>query len=206
MGNAAVVRAKGNKTKSVYLHWNGGRPSIEAFLKYCELRNFRVFEDSYGMAGFVQVVSNFFGGGISVGIEDGASSFGGNGVYVVEGWEIVGREDILGEEVSDTTLEERLIEIDRAQPINQRLGEFITAKEVNVTDIKIGDIVFVEGVNSTSNYKKYKVVGIGEDEIINGTNVKGMPYVNYIEGEKEDDYKGNINNYLRSKTVKRSRL
>jgi hypothetical protein len=37
MGNRAVITD--NKQRiGIYLHWNGGRDSVEAFLKYCELR------------------------------------------------------------------------------------------------------------------------------------------------------------------------
>ena len=31
MGNRAIIKAKGNDNKAVYLHWNGGRDSVEAF-------------------------------------------------------------------------------------------------------------------------------------------------------------------------------
>jgi len=56
MGNRALIKAKDNTNKAVYLHWNGGRDSVEVFLKYCELRKFRGFDDDYGMARFCQIV------------------------------------------------------------------------------------------------------------------------------------------------------
>ena len=37
MGNRAVITTR-SKDIGVYLHWNGGRDSVEAFLKYCELK------------------------------------------------------------------------------------------------------------------------------------------------------------------------
>lgn len=48
MGNKAVITtdrdsldvAKSNEI-GVYLHWNGGRDSVEAFLAYCKLKNYR---------------------------------------------------------------------------------------------------------------------------------------------------------------------
>ena len=66
MGNRAVITTRENFENNgigVYLHWNGGMDSVRAFLKYCELRNFRSpSEDSYGWARLAQVISNFMGG------------------------------------------------------------------------------------------------------------------------------------------------
>lgn len=90
MGNRAFVTNK-DMELGVYLHWNGGRDSIEAFCKYCELRGFR--DDDYGMARFVQVVANYFGGCLSIGIEPFKYWTMGddNGLYVIDNWKIVGR-------------------------------------------------------------------------------------------------------------------
>ena len=68
MGNRSIIKPK-DKNIGVYLHWNGGIDSVTAFLKYCELRRFRSLDDTYGMARFCQVVGNFFGGSLSIGIE-----------------------------------------------------------------------------------------------------------------------------------------
>ena len=75
MGNRAVITTKAGwqdkeHNLGVYLHWNGGRDSVEAFLKYCELKDFRSPDkDCYGWARLCQVIGNFFGGGLSVGID-----------------------------------------------------------------------------------------------------------------------------------------
>lgn len=88
----------------VYLHWNGGRDSIEAFCKACKDADFRgPVSDSYGVARFVQVVANFFGSeGLSVGVdtlEHSDCDNYDNGVYVVDDeWKIVGREFAHGEQ------------------------------------------------------------------------------------------------------------
>ena len=82
----------------VYLHWNGGRDSIEAFIGACKELDYRDgASDSYGVARFVQTVCNFFGrDGLSCGVDtlDRLDTDNhDNGVYVVgDGWEIVGRE------------------------------------------------------------------------------------------------------------------
>ena len=141
MGNRALIQPKG-KNVCVYLHWNGGADSVVPFLKYCELRGFRPFEDSYGLARFVQIVSNFFGGSLSIGVEDHAPTeedidWMDNGLYIVKGWKIVGRKVYEGyedEKVSD--LKDFLKEIDKCQPENDRLGDlYFNSKPVKVKDM-----------------------------------------------------------------------
>ena len=194
MGNRAIVKPEGQDI-GVYLHWNGGIDSVTAFLKYCELRDFRSFEDSYGLARFTQVVTNFFGGGLSVGIETGVketkeyAEWIDNGIYVVKGWEIVRRiGGFEGREGYD--LDEMLKEIDVRQPLTERLGEFLDGVETPVSEIEVGNIVFVQNVRG--NYEKHKVIGIGEDKVVNGSNVLGIPYV-----DKWGNGPNNPNNYLR---------
>lgn len=93
MGNRAAITFK-KENVSVYLHWNGGRDSVEAMLDACAELGIR--SDNYGPARFCQVVGNWFGGGLSLGIgpagyfDDAASD---NGTYYVEHWKIVGRSD-----------------------------------------------------------------------------------------------------------------
>lgn len=68
MGNRAVITTskdvevdKSNDI-GIYLHWNGGRDSVEAFLTYCRISGFRPPEhDCYGWARLCQVIANFFG-------------------------------------------------------------------------------------------------------------------------------------------------
>lgn len=130
MGNRAVITTR-KRDLGLYLHWNGGRDSVEAFLRYCELRGFRCPEqDDYGWARLCQVVANFMGGnGLSVGIlpyttDEHMVAYGDdNGVYVIEGWRIVDRvypwEGF--EEHEDYELGAMLLEIDASQPEDQRL-------------------------------------------------------------------------------------
>lgn len=88
----------------VYLHWNGGRASIEGFCEACRRLKFRgPARDSYGVARFIQVVCNFFGSdGLSCGVdtlERSDTNNYDNGVYVVDdNWNIVGREFAHGEQ------------------------------------------------------------------------------------------------------------
>ena len=126
MGNRAVITTK-EKDIGVYVHWNGGRDSVEAFLKYCQLQGFRYPEDDcYGWARLVQVVGNFFGGSTSLGVnlyEKLDTDNYDNGTYLIEGWKIVGREffdDRYEQDVYD--LKDMLLEIDQRQPHYMQLG------------------------------------------------------------------------------------
>lgn len=128
MGNRAVITTKENMDNNgigVYLHWNGGRDSVRAFLKYCELRGYRApSEDNYGWARLCQVIGNFFGGLGSLGIDTVDHldcNNGDNGVYLIEGWEIVGRMYFEGEEQDEYDLVGMLKTINDSMPESERI-------------------------------------------------------------------------------------
>lgn len=207
MGNRAVIATE-SKDLGVYLHWNGGRDSVEAFLKYCELKGYRSPEvDCYGWARLSQVIGNFFGGTTSVGVgmyEQLDTNNFDNGTYIINDWKIVDRVYFNGEEQNVYDLKEMLVEIDKRQPEKEQLGDFLKSKEVFIDELKIGDEVYIMGYNG--DYKKHNIVGFGEDRIINGTNVKGLPYVDlYLNTNpitEEEDYTSNINNYIQTQTIR----
>lgn len=105
MGNRAVITIAKYDTKGkvienvddneigIYLHWNGGYDSVNAFLKYCKLRKHREPEqDNYGWARLCQVIGNYLGGTTSIGIDTCNRldcDNGDNGVYLIKNWEIV---------------------------------------------------------------------------------------------------------------------
>lgn len=123
MGNRAVITTK-KKDLGVYLHWNGGRDSVEAFLTYCKLKGYcRPENDGYGWARLCQVIGNFFGGDLSLGIYPFWPMSDNNGVYIIEDWQIVGRECFEGFEQKHHPLKDMLLGIDEAQPESERLGE-----------------------------------------------------------------------------------
>lgn len=196
MGNRAIIRAAGTH-KGVYLHWNGGRDSVEPFLEYCKLKGYRSFEDGYGTARFCQVVGNWFGGSLCIGIEtdvyDRDADGLDNGIFDVEGWDIVRRVPSYAREQRRYDHLEMLLSIDAAQPVKEQLGErFLTAQIVPTADIKIGDRVFVRRYGGA--YEEAEVIGIGSDMVVNGQNVLGIPYV----GIYGDEPVMNPNNYLRN--------
>lgn len=96
MGNRAFVSDR-NMKLGVYLHWNGGRDSIEAFCEYCRIHEFEfgTGEMPLWVSRFSQVVMNMFGpGSTSVVVEpfEGSWTAGDdNGLYIIDNWRIVGR-------------------------------------------------------------------------------------------------------------------
>lgn len=124
MGDRAVITTKEKKI-GIYLHWNGGRDSIEAFLMYCQLKGYRAPDkDFYGWARLCQVISNFFGGDSSIGIdlyERLDTDNGDNGVYVIENWKIVDRLFFEGTEQKAYDPLEFLKEINRCMPEQEQI-------------------------------------------------------------------------------------
>lgn len=119
MGNRAVITTEKSEI-GIYLHWNGGRDSIEAFLEYCKRQNFRSpDQDCYGWARLVQVIGNYIGGGLSLGIDklDNLDCDNGdNGTYIIKDWAIVDRKYHSGSEQKEYELEKMIKEIGEAQP------------------------------------------------------------------------------------------
>lgn len=142
MGNRAVITTESNfcglSGIGIYVYWNGGRDSIQAFLKYCELHGYRApSEDNYGWAMLTNVITNFFGDGLSCGVDRvcklDCDNYD-NGVYIIKDWEIVDRKYFKGHEQDTYDLLEMLLAIDNAQPESMQLGkekimELITPKE-----------------------------------------------------------------------------
>lgn len=128
MGNRAVITTR-DKNIGVYLHWNGGRDSVEAFLKYCELKGYRTPErDCYGWARLCQVIGNYFGGELSLGIDKYEKldrDNGDNGVYIIENWKIVDREFIDWPEQQEYDLISMLRDINNHQPEREKLEDSV---------------------------------------------------------------------------------
>ena len=90
MGNRAVIDMDG-KT-GIYLHWNGGPESVASFLQVAKDYGLRPSDDdNYGTARFVQIIANYFGGDLSIGVADLESLEGmqeGDQKYVIKNWEM----------------------------------------------------------------------------------------------------------------------
>lgn len=126
MGNRAVIKFK-NSDAGIYLHWNGRRDSVEAFLDYCMLRGFR--DGNYGVARMAQIIGNYFGGDLSIGVISTENcpfadlNPGDNGVYVVENWQIVERYPLNITEQDDYDRLTMLLDINHAQPEKDRISD-----------------------------------------------------------------------------------
>lgn len=126
MGNRAVITTNENlKELGIYVHWNGGRDSVEGFLAYCKMKGYRCPEDdNYGWAYLAGVITNFFGDGYSCGI-DVAENLDcdnyDNGVYIIKNWLICGRKFNSGIDSINYDLREFLTDVDSQQPKHMRL-------------------------------------------------------------------------------------
>ena len=214
MGNRAVITTPEMKM-ALYLHWNGGRDTVEPLLRYCELQGYRPpSQDCYGWARMAQVMGNFFGGSTSIGIDryERLGDQGDNGVYVIDGWKIVRRfEDdydndynVIGTREIDPSREQReydfddmLRSFDAAMPKDLQLGAFLDADEIPVKDVRLGDKVWMDGYGEKREL--FEVVGFGEGKR-NGTDVTGIPFVSHYD--HDGDFSWNINNYLRDDTCR----
>ena len=90
MGNRAVIAIKDKYTEKentpcLYLHWNGGRDSVQSFLDVHNELGMRGAEDSsYALARLTQIICNALGGELSCGINiyrRADTDNGDNGVY-----------------------------------------------------------------------------------------------------------------------------
>ena len=129
MGNRCVIITKEglNDDKTVnddaigmYLHWNGGMDTIVPLLKYCEWKEYRApSKSSYGWVCLARIMGNYFGDGLSCGI-DLANNLDcdnwDNGVYVIDGWKIVDRLYAPKEEQNYWKFLDMLHQINDAQP------------------------------------------------------------------------------------------
>tara|TARA_R110002096_G_scaffold428011_1_gene639175 strand:+ start:387 stop:866 length:480 start_codon:yes stop_codon:yes gene_type:complete len=101
MGNRAVITIRDehkpkNEWSSLYLHWNGGRDSVEPFLYVANLYGVRCDADpTYGIARLSQIIGNTLGGTLSIGVASykylDTNNYD-NGVYVISDWKIIERE------------------------------------------------------------------------------------------------------------------
>lgn len=162
MGNRAIILSKNGMLADgkinpnqigLYLHWNGGRDSVSAFLKYCKLKGYRSpSTDCYGWACLCNVISNFFGDGMSLGI-DIASRLDcdnyDNGVYIIDHWEIVGRLYNHGAEQANYDVDSFVLELNERMPEQNRmdarvLKELLKAEEVPYQELTMGDVIWTQ--------------------------------------------------------------
>lgn len=94
MGNRAVIQMEDNPLE-IYLHWNGGRDSVEPIVDYAREQGVRTGD--YGVARLCQIIGNTLGGTLSLGVAPKGSYSGDedNGTYVLDNeFNIVGRKGL----------------------------------------------------------------------------------------------------------------
>lgn len=84
MGNRAVIQIEGQDV-GIYLHWNGGLDTIAPLLEVA--REYGLRGDDYGIARLTQILGNFLGGTLSIGVgrlDRLDCRNGDNGTYVLD--------------------------------------------------------------------------------------------------------------------------
>lgn len=107
----------------IYVHWNGGRSSVEAFVTYAKLKGVRspAYDPPYFLSRLCQIIANFFGGTTSIGITPTIYDPWDNGVYYIkDDFTILDRED---DYRGEHDLQEFLLAIDSKQPEDEQLGK-----------------------------------------------------------------------------------
>jgi hypothetical protein len=127
MGNRAVITTE-KRDIGVYLHWNGGRDSVDGFLCYCFMKRYRQPEkDCYGWAYLCTVIGNYMdGSGLSLGVdklENLDCDNWDNGMYIIKDWHIVGREYFKGSEQDTYNLSRFVRDVNEAQPAKAQIPE-----------------------------------------------------------------------------------
>lgn len=185
MGNRAIIKPDCAQI-GIYLHWNGGLDSVRGFLTYCSMIGGKGFvEGSCGEAISLlnRVISNFFGKG-SVGIVPVEEDLGKvakgleNGLYIVHGWDIVGRVGCCLEQTA-YDIQDFMLELDKAQPEKLQISRYIKAEETPVSQIHAGDRVVwideLDGVQIVGVVDGFSMTGMLHD----GKPADGTPYVIY---------------------------
>lgn len=97
MGSRAVITTKENflnKGIGIYVHYKGDPWSVQNWLDICKNKCYRKPEDDcYGWAYLCREIANYFGDGLSVGIDTVNhldTDNWGYGTYFIEDWKIVG--------------------------------------------------------------------------------------------------------------------
>lgn len=163
MGNRAVI-TDAEKKIGVYLHWNGGRDTIEPLLAYCKLKGYRDVEDdpSYAFARLTQVIANFFGGSNSLGVglfDELDTDNMDNGTYVIgKDWKIVDRLFFKGLEQDHYKFLPMLRALNDSQPKKEQLDNIELVKYCLQNGISLEDdcdrehVINANGFDETVGY------------------------------------------------------
>ena len=193
MENRAIITGK-HHGEAIYLHWNGGKDSVEGFLAYAKLKGYNNIYDLY------TVIKPMLQGSCEICCSTQGESVGDNGTYLVDfsKMKIVGRECAPFAEQAEYKLVEFMAHVDSYQPEHMQFKAYLTATDItsdNVKELQVGDaICCIDDIYNT--YKEYAVVGFGADMKCNGRNVKGLPIINKCVDDNGETKIDNPNNYI----------
>lgn len=183
MGNSAVIVKQGS-SEGVYLHWNGGRDSVEPIVWYAH--NFITDEEElqaiYNVCKWCGL--NPYRGKMELQDCDN----GDNGVYIVEDGKIIGRVYNHGEEQDNYDFNEFVCSLNEEMPGYYRVDknfllQYLASKEVNRKDVKDGDYLYVEK-NLFHPAVFLKVLSVRKESFLLSTELEGGP--NFpLENSKE---------------------
>lgn len=197
MGNRAVITEIG-KLEGVYLHWNGGRDSVNAILYYCKHFLVKPQAISNELNDF-EFVSRCIGLDPYKG-EDYSKldcDNGDNGVYIIKDYEIVGRMYQPITEQTEYDLIEFCLGIDKEMPKSFQKGKDYILKHFALIDkdsletdydlmmscLKVGQTIFYRGKFWTIKGKN----NFDEEKYCNGHEISKAVYFNYTENYEEGD-------------------
>ena len=116
-----------------------------------------------------------------------------NGTYICEGWNIIRRLYAHSENSDDYPKEDMMLAINSSMPKEEQIPAGLIRSallsKVKTTDLQIGESVYIR--DFSGKWEVFKIIGFGEDDWLNGHNVKGIPYFDKYRQGKE-----NINNYV----------
>lgn len=186
MGNRAVVYGDGEEF-GLYLHWDGEFKDVSTFLKYCALKGYRGFPDAYALPRMAQVVGNYIGGALSMGIvtvkDLKTDDPGDNGIYMVKGWKVV-RHTLYGNILADDEppaqdYEFALLKgINDSQPVRERIPEeFLYTTEKLGSKLNLGDrIILPQEAENLIPLKAHKVAEYKDKDKNGRRMLLGVPY------------------------------
>lgn len=145
MGDLAVITTSksidpqnDSNSLGIYLLWCGREDSVKAFLTYCKIHGFRSpSDDCWAWTLLADVICNYIGNALSCGI-DVCSRLNcdnyENGVYIIDGWDIVDHKYSQPSSYDDCSILEFLCEIDDRMPKHMQLGHDVILRRYDDLD------------------------------------------------------------------------
>lgn len=225
MGNRAVITTI-NSLEGIYLHWNGGRDSIEPCLYYAKhFLKFNLYNEDYQPTILEKLTFLLTCCNLQPHYVKNYSTLDldnwDNGTYIINNYyEIIGRLYKRYEEQNHHNFIDMLIFIDENMPKQMQKGKEFIFKYLaceSINTINYNEIMELLQINDVIYYhNEFKTI-IGkndnQDKRVNGNNIKNCVFFNYTENynddsqfkikeltqEKIEHLKNNPNSYLHYK-------